>query len=83
MPECLSAVAYRDFLWDFSVVCLHLPLIIELEKLTVRFDSATSELKTVKADFKTANKIASDTEKLVSNLEGQLKVYKSTGEEIK
>ena len=57
--------------------------IIEFEKLTVRFDSATSELKTVKADFKTANKIASDTEKLVSNLEGQLKVYKSTGEEIK
>ena len=57
--------------------------IIEFEKLTVRFDSATSELKTVKADFKTANKIASDAEKLVSNLEGQLKVYKSTGEEIK
>jgi chromosome segregation ATPase len=57
--------------------------IIEFEKLTVRFDSATSELKTVKADFKTANKIASDAEKLVSNLEGQLKAYKSTGEERK
>jgi chromosome segregation ATPase len=51
--------------------------VIELEKLNVRHESAVSELNTVKADLKVANKAASDAEKLVANLEGQLEVYKS------
>lgn len=51
--------------------------VIELEKLNVRHEAAVSELKTVKSDLKAANKAASEAEKLVSNLEGQLEVYKS------
>lgn len=51
--------------------------IIELEKLSVRYSAAVSELKTLKSDLKAANKAASEAEKLVSNLEGQLEVYKS------
>ena len=52
-------------------------LTIELEKLSVRYSAAADELKTVKADLKVANKTASNAEKLVANLEGQLGVYKS------
>jgi hypothetical protein len=52
-------------------------LTIELEKLGVRYSAAADELKTVKSDLKVANKAASDAEKLVANLEGQLAVYKS------
>jgi len=51
--------------------------VIDFEKLNVRYESAVSELKTVKADLKAVNKAASDAGKLVANLEGQLKVYKS------
>ncbi len=51
--------------------------VIEFEKLNVRYESAVSELKTVKSDLKAANKAASDAGKLVANLEGQLEVYKS------
>ena len=51
--------------------------VIEFEKLNVRYESAASELKTVKSDLKAVNKVASDAEKLVANLEGQLEVYKS------
>ena len=51
--------------------------VIEFEKLNVRYESAVSELKTVKSDLKAVNKAASDAEKLVANLEGQLEVYKS------
>lgn len=51
--------------------------VIEFEKLNMRYESAVSELKTVKADLKAVNKAASDAEKLVANLEGQLEVYKS------
>ena len=51
--------------------------VIEFEKLNVRYESAISELKTIKSDLKTVNKVASDAEKLVANLEGQLEVYKS------
>jgi DNA repair exonuclease SbcCD ATPase subunit len=51
--------------------------VIALEKLNVHYETAISELKTVKADLKTAHKIASDAEKLVANLEGRLEVYKS------
>ena len=51
--------------------------VIDFEKLNVRYESAVSELKTVKADLKVVNKAASDAGKLVANLEGQLKVYKS------
>ena len=51
--------------------------VIEFEKLNVRYESAASELKTVKSDLKAVNKAASDAEKLVANLEGQLEVYKS------
>lgn len=52
-------------------------LTIELEKLGVRYSAAADELKTVKSDLKAANKVASNAEKLVANLEGQLGVYKS------
>ncbi len=51
--------------------------VIEFEKLNVRYESAASELKTVKSDLKAVNKAASDAEKLIANLEGQLEVYKS------
>lgn len=51
--------------------------LVDLEKLTIHYESAVTETKTLKADLKAANKMASEAEKLVSNLEGQLKVYKS------
>jgi len=51
--------------------------IIELEKIGVRYESLTNELKTIKADLKTANNIALDAEKQVAKLEGKLEVYKS------
>ncbi len=51
--------------------------VIELEKLNVRYDAAVTEFKEAKSGLKAANKAASDAEKLVSNLEGQLQVYKS------
>lgn len=51
--------------------------IIELEKLNVRYETTLSDLNTIKADFKAANKITTDAEKLVANLKGQLEVYKS------
>lgn len=50
---------------------------VELEKLNVRYEAASTDLKAAKADLKAANKIASEAEKKVSNLEGQLAVYKS------
>lgn len=51
--------------------------IIDLEKLSVRYETAVAELSTVKADFKAVNKTTTDAEKLVANLKGQLEVYKS------
>lgn len=51
--------------------------IIELEKLAVHYQAVQSELKTLKDELKTANNAATEAGKLVSNLEGQLKVYKS------
>jgi len=50
---------------------------IEVETLSVRYETAAAELKTVKADLKVANKEASDAEKLVAKLQGQLEVYVS------
>lgn len=50
---------------------------IDLEKLNVRYEAAATDLKAAKADLKAANKIASEAEKKVSNLEGQLEVYKT------
>ncbi|MCD2453362.1 DNA-binding protein [Methylicorpusculum oleiharenae] len=50
---------------------------VELEKLTVRHETSAAELKSAKAELIAANKIASDAEKKVSNLEGQLEVYKT------
>lgn len=50
---------------------------VELEKLGVRYESVSSELASLKKELKHANKAASDAEKLVSKLEGQLEVYKS------
>ena len=49
---------------------------IELEKTNVRYEAATAELKTVKADYKKANKVSGDAEKMLAKLEGQLEVYK-------
>jgi hypothetical protein len=46
-----------------------------LEKVTVRYETSTADLKSAKAELIAANKIASDAEKKVSNLEGQLEVY--------
>lgn len=51
--------------------------VIELERINVHHEAAVSELKTLKTEFKAANKAASDVGKLVANLEGQLAVYKS------
>ena len=51
--------------------------IIELEKIGVKHESSTNELKTIKTELKTANKIALDAEKQVAKLEGKLEVYKS------
>lgn len=56
--------------------------ILELDRLNVRYELTASELKTVKTDLKAANKAAADAEKLVSNLEGQLMVYKSLDKAI-
>lgn len=50
---------------------------VEFEKLNVRYEAAATDLKAAKADLKAANKVASEAEKKVSNLEGQLAVYKS------
>lgn len=50
---------------------------IEQEKTNVRYESVSIELKTVKSDYKKANKVASDAEKQVAKLEGKLEVYKS------
>ncbi|MBL1265800.1 DNA-binding protein [Methylomicrobium sp. RS1] len=48
---------------------------VEIETLSVRYEAATAELKTAKAELKAAHKAASDAEKLVAKLEGQLEVY--------
>lgn len=48
---------------------------VEIETLTVRYESANAELKTAKTELKAAHKAASDAEKLVAKLEGQLEVY--------
>lgn len=50
---------------------------VELDRMNVRYESAASGLENAKSELKIANKAALDAEKLVSNLEGQLKVYKS------
>ena len=51
--------------------------IIEFERVGVKHESSTNELKAIKAELKTANKIALDAEKQVAKLEGKLEVYKS------
>lgn len=50
---------------------------VELEKLVVRYESASNDLSLLKKELKTANKTASDAEKLVAKLEGQLEIYKT------
>ena len=54
-----------------------LKCVVELEKVTVRHESSSKELKLLKVELKGANKVASDAEKLVAKLEGKLEVYKS------
>jgi len=51
--------------------------VVELEKVTVRHESSSKELKVLKAELKGANKVASDAEKMVAKLEGKLEVYTS------
>jgi len=51
--------------------------VIELEKVGVRYESSTNELKTIKAELKRTTKTASDAEKIIAKLEGKLEVYKS------
>jgi hypothetical protein len=48
----------------------------ELEKMTIRHDALIIDLSTTKTEMKIAVKVASDAERKVSNLEGQLEVYK-------
>jgi len=50
---------------------------IEYEKFGVRYNSSIKELKTIKIELKSANKIALDSEKMVAKLEGKLEVYES------
>ncbi|WP_374091048.1 DNA-binding protein [Methylomicrobium lacus] len=50
---------------------------VEIETLSVRHEAALAELKTAKADLTAANQAASEAEKLVANLQGQLEVYVS------
>jgi chromosome segregation ATPase len=56
---------------------------VEVETLGVRYETASTELKTAKAELKAANKTASDAEKLVAKLEGQLEVYVSLEKKAK
>ncbi len=51
--------------------------LVEVEKLSVRYESAIADLSMVKADLKAANQAASEAEKMVANLQGQLEVYVS------
>lgn len=51
--------------------------VLEREKLDVRYQAATDELKTAKEGLKAANKAASEAEKQVAHLEGQLAVYQA------
>jgi chromosome segregation ATPase len=51
--------------------------VVELEKLSVRYEATIADLNEAKADLKAANKTASEAEKRVSKLEGQLEVYMS------
>jgi chromosome segregation ATPase len=51
--------------------------IIDLEKITVRYETALEELGTLKVEFKAVNKTTTEAEKQVANLKGQLEVYKS------
>lgn len=57
--------------------------IVELEKLSVRYESAVTDLNAAKADLKAANKAASEAEKLVAKLEGQLEIYVSLEKKAK
>lgn len=50
---------------------------IELEKIKVRHEASSNELKPIKSELKKANKTASDAEKMVAKLEGKLEVYRS------
>ncbi|MGZ8212874.1 MAG: DNA-binding protein [Methylosarcina sp.] len=50
---------------------------VEFETLSVRYEAANSELKTAKVELKTANQAASEAEKMVAKLQGQLEVYVS------
>ena len=56
---------------------------IELEKIGVRYETMTEELRVIKSDFKKVNKISSDAEKQVAKLEGQLEVYQLMDEQKK
>ncbi len=50
---------------------------VEVETLSVRYEATVAELKTVKAELKAANQAASEAEKMVAKLQGQLEVYVS------
>ncbi len=50
--------------------------VVEIEKIGVRYESNSKELKLIKAEIKEANKIALTSEKMVAKLEGKLEVYK-------
>jgi chromosome segregation ATPase len=51
--------------------------IIDIEKVTVRYETALAELDVIKTEFKAVTKTTTDAEKQVANLKGQLEVYKS------
>ncbi|WP_333875763.1 DNA-binding protein [Methylobacter sp.] len=50
---------------------------VELAKLSVRYESVALELTEVKVDLEKVSKAAAAAGSLISNLEGQLKVYQS------
>jgi len=51
--------------------------IIEYERSGIRYEKTYAELSQVKTELKAANQTASEAEKLVANLQGQLEVYTS------
>jgi len=56
--------------------------VIELEKLSVRYEISIEALNTAKTELKKANKAAFDAQQMVAKLEGQLEVYQSLDKNV-
>ena len=55
----------------------HTDCALKLEKANHLYEASTTELTAVKTELKALSKTVLDTEKMVSNLQGKLEVYKS------